>query len=463
MDEFEGESVAQQGVADALRDPRGVLRRRWVPMAVVFAAGVVASVVFVLLQKPLYLARATVLVESQKVSEEFVRPTTQEDALERINALTAEVLSQQNLQQVVEQHDLYPGVRKARGMTDAIVLLKNDVVVSLDKGIAGGSGRPERARILSIEYEYDDPKIVADVANDIARLFNVAGMKLGSQQARLTTEFMRHEVENNEVALREQTKKVSDYQQEHRGALPTEMEANLRRLERLQQQRNSLAMQIAEAETRAASITAMTTPGTAPSARLQELRAALAKELAVNTEDHPNVISLRRQIALVEQDMKQHPTASGVPGAGSVAVAARGEVTEIRAQLAQTDKDIQELDALVAQAPALAEQLQALQERETVLRETYQESLRKLKEAELAQNLALAQQGDRVSVLDPAFPPSKPERTRWKTGAAGVAGSLALAMLVGLFLEWQNPVLLSKESLEAAGDVPVFGCVPRIV
>ncbi|HVN61492.1 MAG TPA: hypothetical protein VMT59_09505, partial [Gaiellaceae bacterium] len=106
--------------------------------------------------------------------------------------------------------------------------------------------------------------------------------------------------------------------------------------------------------------------------------------------------------------------------------------------------------------------LSGLQERETGLREAYQESLRKLKEAELAENLALAQQGDRVSVLDAAYPPSKPERTRWKSAAAGVVGALAVAGLAGLFLEWLNPVLTSRASLEAAGDAPVLGSVPRI-
>lgn len=464
MEDYEGDDASQQGVADALRDPRGVLRRRWRAMAAVFAAGLAASLAFVMTQAPTYKARATVLVESQKVSEEFVRPSTQEDALERINALTGEVLARPKLEEIIEQRHLYPGLRNEKGSTiEAIVRLRKNLVIELDKGIAGGSGRAERARVLSIEFTADDPQSAADVANDVAHAFNAAGMRLGSQQAHLTTEFMRREVESNEAALREQSRKVSEYQQGHRGALPSEMESNLRRLERLQQQRNSLAMQIAEAETRAASIAAQVAPGDSPSARLQDLRAALARELAVDTETHPNVISLRKQIALLEQELAKHPERAAPSGGGRVAQAAQGEVAQLRQQLAQADRDIEDLDHVVAQAPALAEQLAALQERETVLRETYQESLRKLKEAELAENLALAQQGDRVSVLDQAFPPSKPEQTRWKTLVLGFVGSGALALFAALFLEWQNPVLLTRDSLEAAGDVPVLGCVPRIL
>jgi polysaccharide biosynthesis transport protein len=463
MEDYEGEDASQQGVADALRDPRGVLQRRWRSMALVFAASLVACLVWILLQPPLYRAHASVLVESQKVSEDFVRPTSQEDAVERINALTGEVLSRQKLQEIIEQRNLYPWLTKDHRLTEALVMLRSSLTVEIDRGLAGGTGRADRARILSIDFVDESPQTAADVANDIAHAFNLAGIRLGTQQARLTTEFMRREVENNEAALREQSKKVSEYQQQHRGALPAEMESNLRRLERLQQQRNSLAMQIAEAETRAATIVAQSSAlDSSPSGRLQELRAQLAKELSFNTESHPNVIQLRRQIALLEQDLAKHPEAGSATGGRAVADAVRGEVGQYRDQLAQTDREIVELDAIVARAPPLTEELQALQERETVLRETYQESLRKVKEAELAENLALAQQGNRVSVLDSAFPPTKPERTRRNTAAAGFVGSLALGCLAGLFLEWLNPVLLSRGSLEAAGAVPVLGCVPRI-
>ena len=462
MEEYEVDDTSQQGIADALRDPRGLLHRRWRPILIVFALGVLVDLAWVLLQPPLYRAHATVLVESQKVSEDFVRPTTQEDAVERINALTGEVLARQKLEEIIKQRNLYPELIQEHHLTEAIALFRSSLEVGIDRGITGGTGRPERARILAIDFVDENPQTAADVANDIAHAFNLAGVRLGTQQARLTTEFMRREVDNNEAALREQSKKVSDYQQSHRGALPAEMESNLRRLERLQQQRNSLAMQIAEAETRAAAITAQVGTSGSPSSRLQELRAQLAKELSVNTESHPNVIQLRRQIALQEQELAKHPDSGGSSGRGVVADAARGEVTQLRQQLADADHEIVELDALVAQAPALTEELSGLQERETGLREAYQESLRKLKEAELAENLALAQQGDRVSVLDAAYPPSKPERTRWKSAAAGVVGALSVAGLAGLFLEWLNPVLTSRASLEAAGDAPVLGSVPRI-
>ena len=71
-----------------------------------------------------------------------------------------------------------------------------------------------------------------------------------SQQARLTTDFLKRELDQAEAALRDQDRSITEFKERHRGELPGELEANLGRLERLQQQRQSLALQIAESSNR---------------------------------------------------------------------------------------------------------------------------------------------------------------------------------------------------------------------
>jgi uncharacterized protein involved in exopolysaccharide biosynthesis len=105
--------------------------------------------------------------------------------------------------------------------------------------------------------------------------------------------------------------------------------------------------------------------------------------------------------------------------------------------------------------------MNGLLERAAVLRENYVGFLRKLKDAELSESLERAQQGDRVSVLDPAFPPSAPEDTPFKMAVLGIVASLGLAGLLGLVLEARDPLAGDRGSLEALG-IPVLGTVPRI-
>lgn len=459
MDEDWEDSESSGGggpFAEILRDPMGVVRRHWKPMVAAAVVGLVATGVITALQAPQFFARATVLIASQKLSEEFVRPTTEEDVLERVNAMTAEALSREKLATVVEKYDLYPEVRESSGMADAAAVLRSNILIEAERSPV--ASRNARALVLAISFTGSDRQVAADVANEIARLFTDAGVRLRTQQARLTTEFLRRELESAEAALNEQKREISEFQQQHRGELPSELESNLRRLERLQQQRNSLAMQIAEAETRMALAAASATSPDPATMRLRELEGQLARELGVNKETHPNVISLRRQIEAAR-------SAAGSGGGGSNVLAGLGqrELGLLREQLAETDRDLERLDTAVSAIPVRQEQLSGMLERLGVLQENYLDFLRKVNEAELAQSLEMAQQGDRVAVLDAASPPTAPINAAWKFLLGGLAGSLALALATGLLLELRDPVVVSASGLEAATGVPVLGSVPRMV
>jgi uncharacterized protein involved in exopolysaccharide biosynthesis len=450
-----GESKGSGLPLDLIRDPKGILRRRWLPMTIVAIVGLAATAVAVALTRPLYVAKATVLISSQRVPEEFVRPTVQEDPIERINGLIGSVLSRTSLQELITKRDLYPKLREEEPLDVVIAQLRSDVVIEPENSVARW-GAVERAELIGISYTSDDPQVAADVANDIANLFTLEGLKMRSEQARLTTAFMKRELEAAEKALNEHGKRLADFEQEHQGELPTELDSHISRLDRLQQQRQSLAMRITEAETRQAGLRA-SAPADSPQVQLDALRLQLAQQLAVNKETHPNVQALRRQIALLER-----APGGGSGGLGSLAGAIGREVEQLRQQMAETDQQIEMLEAQVAQIPLVGEQYAALERRNKVLQETYLEYLRKVKEAELAESLERAQQGARVAVLDAAVPPTDPQANRLLVALAGVVGSLGLAVLSALALEWRDPVIVSIDGLEAACGARVLGSVPHL-
>lgn len=462
MDE-DREEVSRGPLLDILSDPVGVLRRRWLPIVAVVVAGWVATVAVVALLKPQYEARATVMIASQKLSEEFVRPTIEEDLLERINALIAEALSRESLSQVIERRNLYPELRAERSMVDAVAALRDKIEVEVDPGLLGATRGGGRAQVIAIRYTAQDPEVAADVTNEVAGLFAAAGVRLRTEQVRLTTDFMKRELADAEEVLHEQMRKISEFQQQHRGELPSELESHLRRLERLQQQRNSLALQITEAETRVALSAAEASAPDSPSLRLRELRSQLAKELSVNKETHPNVVSLRRQIELAEGELGSTEPSSRMGASQQILLrAGREEIAQLRNQLAETDRELMELDARVAAIPAREEELTAMLQRATVLRDNYLDFLRKVKESELAESLEMAQQGDRVSVLDRAFPPADPKQPRWMLALGGIVASLGLGLMLGLALELRDPVIVSADALESLTGLRVLGSVPHM-
>jgi succinoglycan biosynthesis transport protein ExoP len=455
------ESAEFGGIPDALRDPAGLIRRRWPWMLVTLLAGLVATLLFFVLKEPRYLAQATVLVTAQQISKDLVRSTIAGDPLESINAMVNEILSQDSLVGIIEEHGLYSELRDSQTLGQIAIQARNDVHVEMERGSGRRSGR-DGTQLLKIGFESEDPEVAATVANALAGLFTNVSIQRRSEQIRMTTEFLRRELENAEKELREQGSEITEFKERYRGELPADLQANLAKLERLQQQRQSLALQIAEAETRLAMLSGV--EGAPPETRLAALRNQLEEKLVTKTESHPDVRLLRNQIkALVTQieEAQAGGWASGGAGPGGSA-APPGTLEELRAQLASTERMIRDYDARVARTPARQEELTALQEREGVLRESYLEFLRKVNDAELTQAMELAQQGDRFSVSDPAQIPVKPMRARWKVLVAGLVASFGLSLGVGVLLETLDPVLLTAGQLESASGLNVLGSVPRL-
>ena len=174
-------------------------------------------------------------------------------------------------------------------------------------------------------------------------------------------------------------------------------------------------------------------------------------------------MALRGEIANVKAEIAASPSAPPTGANAQLVAAEHVTLRALRAQLRETEAELASLDTRVARTPARQEALAALEEKASVLRESYLEFLRKVQEAELAQNLEATQSGERVSVLSWAAVPTRSERNRWKYLIAGTLASLMGTVGIGVLLEIFDPVLLSAEQMETAGELPVLGSVPRIV
>jgi len=439
-------------------DPLGLLERRWKPMLAGLVLGVLASIGFVFRTSPRFAAEATVLVAPQQISERIVEPTIQEDSLTRIDALAAEVLSRSNLAQLVEQFDLYPELRRKTTMGEVVARMREDVSISTVETTSGGD-RGMTARAYEIRFEAAKPDVAAEVANSLASLFVDTSFEERHRQHQLTSDFLRRELERAELELREQNGLIAEFKQNNRALLPSDLQANLTRLDMLQNQRQSLSLQIAEAGTRIASLASddRDTSGTS----LEDLRRELTRLRSTKTERHPDVVALRERIQQLERDPASFAPAQQESPRGLLQAADR-TLGVLRGQLAATERELTALDAKIGKMPAVQEELASLEEKASILRENYLDFLRKVQDAELDANLLKAQQGERVSVLNPAEPPSQPIRGRWQYLGFGLFASVGLAVLIGISLELLDPVVVSVEQVAQLSGLPTLGSVARI-
>ncbi len=451
------------GLPDFLMEPQGVFQRRWPWMLVVFILTAIAGGAFVSTLPQTFEASARLLLTRQRVPEEFVRSTSMERVPELVNAVVGEILSRDSLVAVAEATHLAEEVDGDEASADLIARMREAITVEQDLDMQSQRyfGAGEDTFILAIRFEWEDPELAAEVANELSSRLISAHLRRQSQQARLTADFLRREAERAEAELAEQRTRITEFTEAHRGQLPSELDTKLARLERLQQRSQSLALQISDAEGR---LLILQSQEPVQEDALEGLRTRLAQELTVYTDGAPHVIALRQEIEAREAKLAGQRIGSGArPVSSDPSVAAvQREVDTLRAQARSIEQEIGALDTAVALIPAHREELVALEQQEELLREHFVDASRKVQEAELAESLQQAQQGFQVASLDAAVAPPAPKRRRWKFALVAAVGVLGASALAGLLLEFMDPVVVSSRQLERQTGALPLGVIPRI-
>lgn len=447
-------------------DPIGVLRRRWLPMVLVIVLGTSASVAYVKTRVPEFQARATVLVASQRISEQLIASTVETNQLEKVSAILGEIYSRRTLAELIETHGLYESTEDAKPLPleEKAAILRGRILIRPDRSNQANSDSRSSATVFEVLVTYGDPLKAAAVANDLATRFTDIHLRDRSRQARITTEFLQRELRKNEEELALQERAITSFKQAHRGSLPSELGPAQARLDRLQSQRQSLALQIASVESRLATLasTGSDVQPDSPEALLRDLRGRYKQQLSLYTEDHPNVVSLLNQIESLEGRVAEAQAGDVGSTRSPVADAARIELAALRGQLAETSAEIDRLDAQVALVPQHQEELAALEQRAEILRENHRELLRKVNQAELSEAVESAQQGERASVLDAAVPPWEPTSSPLKVVAVLLIGTFGLAGSIAVLLELVDAVVVSESEIERRYRMPVLGSVSKM-
>lgn len=444
-----------------LLDPLGVLRRRWPWMLPVLLLGLVATVIAVAMRAPYFAATAKLLISKQQIPVEFVRPTVVDDPLANINAMVGEGLSRQSLVDILDRLAVYPqeGGGEVVPLVERIARMRSAITIAP----ASSQGQGE-SLVYDVTFMHPDPEKAAAVANALAAVMMEASIERRGAHARRTTEFLKRNLAEDERELEEASRLVSDYRRKHRGTLPSELETSLRKLDMLAERRESISARIAASENMIATLAGAGRQTKSENGiLLDELRRQLAAATAAYTDEHPNVIALRERVARMQEVVRREGSGLGADPDVRMRIASeRRNVEQLQSQIVSIEEEIAELDARVDQIPKIAEELAILEQKERAQQEAHLSSLRKVAEAEIAENLETAQQGSRVSLLDSAQVPTQPERNRLKYLLFGLAFSLALSVGVGVLFELLDPVVVDLRQIEGAMGRPALGAMPNM-
>lgn len=464
MVQEEQEFQAGNMIPDFLRDPLGIPQRRWRWMVAGLVAGLIATAYLFWSWVPVYVATASITIDTGgKLPDEMIQSTVSESDWDRVSGFRADVFSNENLSKIIKELDLYPEERKTMRMGEVVGLMRGSL--GLDRGWGFGDKRyaPSDTRNFSVSFAYGEPQAAAQVANRLADRFVEVGLRERSKRASVTTDFLQRELARSEKELRAHEQKLKEFNEMYRGELPSELTTNLRKLDRLQSDKQSLQLRITQAEQSLNALMSGEGDPNSPQTRLLALRVELQKTLAVYTEEHPQVASIRRQIAATEAEIAGQ---GGLVPEGTSPVAtlaaARRRLELLRQQLVDAEAEARVIEDRVARTPSRADELAVLNRETKVLRDEYMGFLKKVQTAELSQTVEAAQYAEEISVTRRARPPGAPIEGRLRPLALGLLASLALFLGAGVAVEFFDPVLVAQDQLESIADVPVLGAVHRI-
>jgi polysaccharide chain length determinant protein (PEP-CTERM system associated) len=459
-------------------------RRGWIVLIPVILLPIIALACSFLIA-PQYLSQTLVLVESQKVPDNYVKPVISSDLDSRLASMKEQILSRSRIQPIIERYNLYGNSQMT--MDDRIDLARRSITIKpITSEVTHTGGLPG----FFISFKAGDPHIAQLVCGEITSLFLGENLRSREASAQGTTDFLQSQLADAKRNLDEQDAKLAAFQREYIGRLPGEEAPNVDMLTSLNTQLEAATQSLARMEQDKAYEEAMFaqqsqsypvgTPqsGTAQAsaspdqqAQLQILLNQQAELTAHYTDDYPDVITVKRKITeLNRQIAKSAATAPGtVPGAPSRHDSAA--VQQLRAQIHSADVGIQAkrqeqakiqsnismYQNRIQSSPLVEEQYKQITRDNQTAQAFYDDLLGKMNQSKMATDLEKREQGEQFHVMDePNLPdaPFSPKRPVFALG--GFVGGLALGLLIIAGLEYKDT------SLRTETDVWVFTHLPTL-
>jgi polysaccharide chain length determinant protein (PEP-CTERM system associated) len=469
-----------------VQDYTTILKRRWwvivLPMVILSLTALGVS----FLVDPQYVSQTLVLIEQQKVPEDYVRPVVAEDLNSRLASMQEQILSRSRLQPIIERFNLYGNSHL--GMDARIDKVRKDITIRpIQSEIARSNGLPG----FFISFRAGDPHTAQSVCSEITSLFLSQNLHEREQASEETTDFMKGQLEDAKRNLDEQDAKLAQFQQTYMGKLPGDEGASMNMLVTLSSQLDATTQSIARMEqdkTYAETVLAQQVreskapPGQhgpqEQQAEMQQLQAQEADLASRYTDDYPDVVAVRRKIEELKAEMAKTPKTASAPAETTATtdptyiepahlMQLRAQIKSLDLEIAQKRHDQAKLQSQIGTfqsrleaSPGVQEQYKNLTRDYQTAQGFYDDLLKRLNQSKMATDLERRQQGEQFKLLDaPNLPesPTFPNRTLFFTGGLFI-GALFGLMFAAL-LEYKNTEIRSEHDIWSFTRLPTLGVI----
>lgn len=464
----------------SLNDLIDIVKRRWLSLVVPATAIFVLAVIVAFSLPRIYRSTSTILIEEQEVPREFVNTTVTTFAEQRLQSINQRIMGTNQLLEIITKFNLYADLKNKWTTEEIIAKMRKDIkfnTISADV-IDPRSGQARPATIaFSLSFQGKNPTVVQQVTNELTSLYLDENLKVREKQSLGTTTFIEEEMKGIQMQLADVESKISAYKQRNINSLPELAQINMQAVESadreimmLNGQLRSLKERESYLETQLASIP--TDSAAQDKTRLNELRVRLVDLKTRYTDEHPDVIKTKGEIAELSKQLRStgRDTPDNKPD-NPAYVTLSSQLASTRSEIASAKRQIDNFTTKrdgyrqrVASTPSVEEGYRNLMVERNNLQLKYDDLSKKFMEAKVSHGLEKEQKGERFTLIDAARLPEKP-----------ISPNIPAIILIGLVLgigsgvglvavrEYGDHTVRTPEALARATSFPVLAAIPEIM
>lgn len=449
---------------------RAVWRRRWVGLGVAWLVAIGGAAALMILPDR-FEASARVFVDTKSVLRPLLRDLTVEPDVDRtIELLARTLITRPNVELLVKRSNLAPP-EMAKAERDRLVdSLVREIRVT----------NPGRDNIFTFSYRDTTPERARFVVQNLVALFlesDTGSKKADADSART---FIDEQIKSYEVRLTEAEDRLKDFKLRNLGLSDASGKDYFSRMSTLSDEMSKLSVELRAAEQSRDALkrelggeTVQLIPDVLPAAsptrptefdaRLEAQNKQLDELLRRFTDQHPDVIAIRRLIARLEEDKQKQMEVlrkaaeskpKAAPGVNPVqqqiklALAeSEAQVASIRVRAGDTQARLGQLRAAASREPQIEAEMKKLNRDYEIIRSAYQTMVAKREKAALSEDVD-ATRSTQFRVIEPpraSLKPIFPNRLALAPMVllvALAAGAAASFLIVQMVPTIDNPGLL---------------------
>lgn len=441
-----------------------VIRRRWFFIVPAVAIPVGAFIVSLFLPK-IYQAETTLLLHDPKIMNPLIQGMAVASPVEvRMRVVQEELLGWTSLSRLVHELGLDKDATTPAAFEGMVKSLRGAIQVAMKSG-----------SLISLTYRHEEPEMAQKVLNTVSNIYIQRNVESQTAEAQAAIRFIESEMAVYKIKLEDSERALREFKELYTMEMPVATQLN---------------------------------------SQVVQLEVLLAQLLVENTEQHPTVIQVRRQIQDLKQrrneeikkviasaigrsqspeiyqdlatalEAPQPPAAADaqvqsaheayhawVGAMDSHAKAEPAAAAETAAATAQDGQTAQPLDVVtdggvlsINLAPRQEQELSRLRRDYEVHRKTYHEMQQRLERARITQRLGESEEGTKFKVIEPARLPLRPVSPNlWLIFCTALAIGAFVGVCAAFGAEYFDHSFQTAEDVQEALALPVLGSISTIV